>query len=123
MSFFLHNPLFDLLDEILLYYKCTIRALDWSKELGFTKSFQYGSKLQFNGRQCKKLLDNLHIFIEMLKKAHALDYCLPLINCLEKYKIVEDRVFGMDLDQKYRFYITDFANSYLDLMKYVRFLN
>ena len=117
------NDQFDLLDEIFQKYKCTIRALDWSNQLGMTRGFQYGSKLQFNGRQCKTLLDHLDTLVDLLKKSHTLEICMPLVKCLEKYKIVEEKCFGMDLDQKFRFYIRDFANSYMELIQYVRSLD
>ena len=114
------NDIFDILESILMQKKCAMTALDWSNALGMTRGFQYGAKLQFNGRQCKKLLNNLDILKDLLKKSNALELCMPVLQCLESYKAVEEKCFGMNLDPCYKFYTMAFGDSYRNLMKYVR---
>ena len=114
------NDAFDILDAILNTKNCSIVAKDWSDSISMTKGFQYGAKLMFNGRQCKKLIDNIDKLKELLSKAGALDLCMPVVKCLESYKIVEDKCFGMNLDPCYKYYITAFGESYRNLCKYIR---
>ena len=117
------NGFFDTLFDILRLKNCEIGAYDWSNKLGMTRDDHQGGRLMFNGRQCKKLLQNTDLLINMLKEAKAFDLCGPLLDCMATYSQVQNSCFGFQLHSDFKEHIKIFANSYKDLVKYVRSLD
>ena len=117
------NDIFDALDITLVAHKSSMKATDWSDALSLTRDCHYGGKAVFNGRQCRKLLQNLDKLEALLIENNSHSYCEPFLKCLKNFYAVLRSCIGMVQYPRYPDDIRAFAHSFFALMDHIEQIN
>ena len=115
------NDIYDVLDAILSKKECSVEAKDWSLPLGLKRPALHQG--QFNGNQCRTLLNNRDKLEQLLIKAGAFEVCEPVLKALATFNEVKKSCFGMDIHLNYKGHIKNFEKAYLELSNYCKSLN
>lgn len=114
------NLLCDLLKKIFLDFKgCTITLATWAGPLGLERSAHYGG--QFDGNQCRKLLENVDRLQDIIKQSGSLLFnkCAPVLEAFYAFNAVRKACFGVDLAPDYHRHIQNFAQAFQKLERNV----
>lgn len=85
-------------------------AVAWAKMCNAERQITYGGQGNFNGNDCKKLLDKL----DDLRRICPIE-CLKYVQVLSDFRKVVDGCFGRTLNPEFAKYIDSFKKSYLGL--------
>ena len=91
-------------------------VLAWCKSNFIIRRGYHGG--QFDGNNCKKILDRLDDLEVKCPKS-----CLPLIELLRSFRPIVSGCFGNELDDHYRDLITEFRSKFVKTKAYVESLN
>ena len=86
------NDLYDCLDNKLKENGISLTAKNWADSLGLSRSTLYGG--QFNGNQCRTLLDNTDKLQKILQMAYAHHIGIPIIDAFIAFNMIRQTCFA-----------------------------
>ena len=103
--------LYSELDKELEQNNCAIRAIDWARAVKAEPTAYHGGA--FIGNDCVKLLNGTKQLYDMLQQNNALSIGGRVGNALQKFNIVRQACFGIELNPDYKHAIKEFGHAYL----------
>ncbi|KAK6188168.1 hypothetical protein SNE40_004411 [Patella caerulea] len=100
------NRLYD-----LLLRGFSVKANSWSEHLAIRRPPMHGG--EFNGQQCKRLLENIPVLEELLENAG--ESGLRIVNAFSTFNDVRHSCFGMTVQGDYKDSIDKFEIAYREL--------
>ncbi|KAK6175031.1 hypothetical protein SNE40_013572 [Patella caerulea] len=108
------NRLYDHLDATFRGIEgCDLRAIDWSDKLCINRPPQHGG--EFNGEQCKKLLQGVHILERLIESDGTCESINKIVQTFKMFEDVRQKCFSMKLLHEYDQSIRAFESTYKDL--------
>ncbi|KAK6178470.1 hypothetical protein SNE40_013256 [Patella caerulea] len=108
------NRLYDHLDATFRGIEgCDLRAIDWSDKLCIKRPPQHGG--EFNGEQCKKLLQSVHILERLIESDGTCESINKIVQTFKMFEDVRQKCFSMKLLPEYDQSIRAFESTYKDL--------
>ena len=107
------NDFYDCLDNKLKENGISITTKNWADSLGLSRSAHYGG--QFNGNQCRTLLDNTDKLQKILQEADAHHIGKPIIDAFIAFNMIRQTCFATLRTRDYQTHINKFAEIFLKL--------
>lgn len=104
--------MYKLLDTVLKVLKSPVKVEEWPARLGFQQAAYWQ---QFDGNQCKKLLENVDVLRRLLKPHREIyedDTIKTIMMAFETFNDVRNACFGLYLDENYISHIREFGYNY-----------
>ena len=112
--------LFNLLGKVMGVLGSTVDLNGWPSALGIAK---HGYWAQFDGNQTRKLLENVNVLRNMLKRDRKIfenEFVKIILMAMENFNEVRKSCFGLYLDPSYTTHIKDFGYNYLCLVNMLK---
>ena len=91
--------------------ECGSIVSEWALKCHANRKCTHGSRYSFEGNDCNKLLNNIHLLDSGRTNLGICKY----IGFFKKLKLVVDECFGQKLDPQYKVYLKNLKQSFMDL--------